>query len=265
MMKTVMRSYINSKTSKDRNVVQTDVLNQLGWRLIRIWSLDYFDSPNLVIDKIVEAINNPDSNDELKTTPKRKITFEKEDNKEDFNHSIDYVSSNYPSRESDSDSFFEEKETRTKSVINFFIRNEGPISERLLVKKVLAQFSISKNTKTTKAVFNECLYNKPSNFTNNMRFYWDKEEDKDRVGYYRVGSKYREFIDIPKEEIIIAIKDIMKNKLSLTKDELIKYVVSAFGFNKVGDTMKEIILTSIDFASIKNLIKVEGENVFYQV
>ena len=259
------RSYINSKTSKDRNVVQTDVLNQLGWRLIRIWSLDYFDSPNLVVDKIVEAINNPNSNDELKTTPKRKITFEKEDNKEDFNHSIDYVSSNYPSRESDSDSFFEEKETRTKSVINFFIRNEGPISERLLVKKVLAQFSISKNTKTTKAVFNECLYNKPSNFTNNMRFYWDKEEDKDRVGYYRVGSKYREFVDIPKEEIIIAIKDIMKNKLSLTKDELIKYVVSAFGFNKVGDTMKEIILTSIDFASIKNLIKVEGENVFYQV
>ena len=259
------RSYINSKTSKDRNVVQTDVLNQLGWRLIRIWSLDYFDSPNLVVDKIIEAINNPNDSQELTSTKRRKITFEKEDDKDDFNHSIDYVSSSYPSRETDSESFFEEKETRTKSVINFFIRNEGPISERLLVKKVLNQFSISKNTKTTKAVFNEILYNKPANYTNNMKFYWDKEEDKDRVGYYRVGSKYREFVDIPKEEIIIAIRDIMKNKLSLTKDELIKYVVSAFGFNKVGDTMKDIIMTSIDFASVKNLIKVEGENVYYQV
>ena len=259
------RSYINSKTSKDRNVVQTDVLNQLGRRIIRIWSLDYFDSPNLVIDKIIEAINNPDDSQTIKKSPKRKITFEKEDNQDDFNHSIDYVSSSYPSRETDSELFFEEKETRTKSVINFFIRNEGPISERLLVKKVLNQFSISKNTKTTKAVFSELLYNKPSNYTNDMKFYWDKEEDKERVNYYRVGSKYREFIDIPKEEIIVAIRDIMKNKLSLTKDELIKYVVSAFGFNKVGDTMKEIILLSIDFASVKNFIKVEGENVFYQV
>ena len=219
----------------------------------------------MVVDKIIEAINNPNDPQELTSTTRKKVTFEKEDDRDDFNHSIDYVSSSYPSRETDSESFFEEKETRTKSVINFFIRNEGPISERLLVKKVLNQFSISKNTKTTKAVFNEILYNKPANFTNNMKFYWDKEEDKERVGYYRVGSKYREFVDIPKEEIIIAIRDIMKNKLSLTKDELIKYVVSAFGFNKVGDTMKDIIMTSIDFASVKNLIKVEGENVYYQV
>ena len=113
------RSYINSKTSKDRNVVQTDVLNQLGWRLIRIWSLDYFDSPNLVVDKIIEAINNPNDPQELTSTTRKKVTFEKEDDRDDFNHSIDYVSSSYPSRETDSESFFEEKETRTKSVINF--------------------------------------------------------------------------------------------------------------------------------------------------
>ena len=258
------RSYINSKTSKDRNVVQTDVLNQLGWRIIRIWSLDYFDSPNLVIDKIVEAINNPNFGDDDKRNKKRKIVFEKEDNQNDFNHSIDYIPSSYPQRETDSDLFFEDKETRTRNVIEFFIRNEGPISERLLFKKVLNQFSISKNTKSTKAVFNELLFNKPSNFTNNVKFYWDKEEDKNKVNYYRVGSKYREFIDIPKEEILVAIKDIMKIKLSLNRDELIKYIVSAFGFNKVGDAMKEVVNTAIDFAQIKEFIRIDGDNIFYQ-
>ena len=150
------------------------------------------------------------------------------------------------------------------NVIEFFIRNEGPISERLLFKKVLNQFSISKNTKSTKAVFNELLYNKPSNFTNNVKFYRDKEEDKNNVNYYRVGSKYREFIDIPKEEILVAIKDIMKIKLSLNRDELIKYIVSAFGFNKVGDAMKEVVNTAIDFAQIKEFIRIDGDNIFYQ-
>ena len=257
------RSYINSKTSKDRNVVQTDVLTQLGWKLIRIWSLDYFDSPNLVIDKIVEAIYKPAQENDT-SFKKKKITFEKEDNKENFNHSIDYVPSNYPTRELDSDVFFEEKESKTKNVINFFIRNESPISERLLTKKVMNHFSISKNSKNVKQVFNEILYNKPANFTNNVKFYWENEEDKERVAYYRVGSKYREFIDIPKEEIVVAIRDIMKVKLALNRDDLIKYIVSAFGFNKVGDNIKEVINTSIDFALVKGFIKTEGDSIFYQ-
>ena len=257
------RSYINSKTSKDRNVVQTDVLNQLGWKLIRIRSLDYFDSPNLVIDKIVEAIYKPVEENDT-SFKKKKITFEKEDNKENFNHSIDYVPSNYPTRELDSDVFFEEKESKTKNVINFFIRNESPISERLLTKKVMNHFSISKNSKNVKQVFNEILYNKPANFTNNVKFYWENEEDKERVAYYRVGSKYREFIDIPKEEIVVAIRDVMKVKLALNRDDLIKYIVSAFGFNKVGDNIKEVINTSIDFALVKGFIKTEGDSIFYQ-
>lgn len=258
------RSYINSKTSKDRNVVQSEVLTHLGWKLIRIWSLDYFDSPNLVVDKIVEAINKPIEEIDTSSYKHKTITFEKEDNQDNANHSLDYVSSSYPQREADSDTFFEEKETRTKNVVEFFIRNEAPISERLLTKKVLNQFSINKNTKSTKTVLAEILYNKPANYTNNMKFYWDKEEDKDKLRYYRVGSKYREFIDIPKEEIIIAIQDIMKIKLSLSRDELIKYVVSAFGFNKVGDTMKDVINTAIDFAFAKEMIKVEGDNILYQ-
>ena len=257
------RSYINSKTSKDRNIVQTDVLNQLGWRLIRIWSLDYFDSPNLVIDKIVEEINHPKNDASSSNLVKKKIVFEKEDSRDDFNHSVDYKPSGYQSIEEDPDTFFEEKDTKTKEVIEFFIRNESPISERLLIKKVLYQFSIPKNTKATKQVFNELLIGKPANYTNEMKFYWNKEEDKERLNFYRVGSKYREFVDIPKEEIIVAIKDIMKIKLSLSRDELIKYIVSAFGFNKVGDTIKEIINVSIDYAVVKNLIRVEGNYIFF--
>ena len=257
------RSYINSKTSKDRNIVQTDVLNQLGWRLLRIWSLDYFDSPNLVIDKIVEEINHPKNDASSSNLVKKKIVFEKEDCRDDFNHSVDYKPSGYQSIEEDPDTFFEEKDTKTKEVIEFFIRNESPISERLLIKKVLYQFSIPKNTKATKQVFNELLIGKPANYTNEMKFYWNKEEDKERLNFYRVGSKYREFVDIPKEEIIVAIKDIMKIKLSLSRDELIKYIVSAFGFNKVGDTIKEIINVSIDYAVVKNLIRVEGNYIFF--
>ena len=257
------RSYINSKTSKDRNIVQTDVLNQLGWRLIRIWSLDYFDSPNLVIDKIVEEINHPNNDASSSNLVKKKIVFEKEDSRDDFNHSVDYKPSGYQSIEEDPDIFFEEKDTKAKEVIEFFIRNESPISERLLIKKVLYQFSIPKNTKATKQVFNELLIGKPANYTNEMKFYWNKEEDKERLNFYRVGSKYREFVDIPKEEIIVAIKDIMKIKLSLSRDELIKYIVSAFGFNKVGDTIKEIINVSIDYAVVKNLIRVEGNYIFF--
>ena len=48
--------YRNLKTVCDREVVQPAVLNMLGWRLMRVWAIDWFRHPEVVIKNILRNL-----------------------------------------------------------------------------------------------------------------------------------------------------------------------------------------------------------------
>lgn len=256
------KSYVESKTAKDRNVTQKAVLNRLGWKIIRIWSLDYFDSPNYVIDKIIDAINNPDYDNEEIDYNIPHIEFQKDDTILNSSHGLDYVSTSYIKRSDDSEDFFT-YENEVTNICKYFIKNEGPISYRLLTKKVLNHYGISRNTKQTKDVFYRILNEIKCTYTGNVPFYWLDELQYLNLSKYRKSNTERDFIDIPKEEIAIAIGDIMKNKLSLNEVELVKEITTAFGFNKVSDITRNVSLLGIEFALERKIIRKEEDGIYY--
>lgn len=47
------RNYFNGKTSNDRNIIQPGVLENLGWKIFRIWSIDWYEDQELVLDKLI--------------------------------------------------------------------------------------------------------------------------------------------------------------------------------------------------------------------
>ena len=48
--------YYDTKTMRDREIVQPSVLQSLGWNVMRVWSAEWHSKPNEVIEKIIEAI-----------------------------------------------------------------------------------------------------------------------------------------------------------------------------------------------------------------
>lgn len=50
-------TYLATQTSRDREIVQPSVLNNLNWNVARIWSVDWFRQPDVVINRIVMLIN----------------------------------------------------------------------------------------------------------------------------------------------------------------------------------------------------------------
>ena len=48
--------YRKLKTVRDREVVQPAVLNMLGWRLMRVWAIDWFRHPEVVIKNILRNL-----------------------------------------------------------------------------------------------------------------------------------------------------------------------------------------------------------------
>jgi hypothetical protein len=59
-------NYRRTKNTRDREVAQTGVLNNLGWTLMRIWTIDWWDNRDKVIQKILRQL------DTLKAVSERK-------------------------------------------------------------------------------------------------------------------------------------------------------------------------------------------------
>ena len=52
------KNYYATPTTRDREVVQPSVLRGLGWQIMRVWSVDWLNNPEAVIDQIVETLKN---------------------------------------------------------------------------------------------------------------------------------------------------------------------------------------------------------------
>lgn len=49
-------AFHSSKSARDRDRLREAILNGLGWDLVRIWSTDWYDDPELETDKVVKRL-----------------------------------------------------------------------------------------------------------------------------------------------------------------------------------------------------------------
>ena len=65
--------YHNTQTTRDREIVQPTVLNMLGWKIMRVWSVDWINNPERVIARIENALQQKSKPTE---TPVSNATFD---------------------------------------------------------------------------------------------------------------------------------------------------------------------------------------------
>jgi very-short-patch-repair endonuclease len=50
------KNYYETKTTRDREIVQPNVLNSLKWEVMRVWSVDWYENKEKVVSRILERI-----------------------------------------------------------------------------------------------------------------------------------------------------------------------------------------------------------------
>ena len=50
------QEYYDTKTVRDREIVQPSVLKLLGWNLMHVWTIDWLTRPEYVLKKIIELL-----------------------------------------------------------------------------------------------------------------------------------------------------------------------------------------------------------------
>ena len=289
----------NSKsipTAKDRFVSIPGVLEGLGWKLMRVWVLEWVDEPNKVLDEIkleVERVKEERKKAEearlaeaAKLEENLEVTDVVEDNSSTDNTVEETNTVNigglvfqrddaavktaavpydhYQIEKTYAPEFFYEPEAM--SVIVALAKNilatEAPISKRALYRKLIGAFGISRLGSRLEAVLENAMLRieKKETVENGVVFYWLVDQEPCNYQGYRVDNSTenmkRSMDDVASVEIINALMEVLDEQISLPKEDLIRETAKKFGYTRLGTIIDSSISYSIDVAISKNIIAV---------
>ena len=118
--------YRDTHTTRDREVVQPSVLSALNWQVMRVWSVDWFNNKERVIERIIERLSSKSETEQKSQIKSFDISQEKLE--ECSLNAREYICYNTNREEAISLS----DETLMKNIIS----TEQPITFMLLCRRV---------------------------------------------------------------------------------------------------------------------------------
>lgn len=280
-------TYAGSSTARDRNILQPSVLKGLGWRLMRVWTLDYLDNKEKVlqaikaeIEKALDDMRHPSSQNEVKENNDVKVSskhtalnpykeytnmsgivFEREYPSNVSSHKLyeRYEQYEYTKWHDPEDFYNDDYMPKMEEIIYDILHTEAPISKTSLGKRVTDGFFIeritARVTKRLEFIYDELKLTRTE--SGNNIFFWDDGQDPEKYDKFRVPeSDYsrREICDIAVEELKNAVKSVVAEQISLERTDLVREVGKLFGYSKLGNSMTENVNEAIDDALNEGIV-----------
>ncbi|WP_259618200.1 DUF3320 domain-containing protein [Paenibacillus doosanensis] len=269
--------YENAETARDRDILREQVLRQLGWNLLRVWSPDWWENRHSVVRRMVEAIEHVkdyksqiqpvtrSASEELSqleqiTAPSGKYEGLAEANPVGINQSSKAAPGPlYKQCILDPVPFGVEQfylPSYTDLIlgqIKKVIQEEGPISRSLLTKRILQAWGIARLGAKLDQRFSD-LFTRLGLQTTEMEgviYFWPEEIQPHQYGMFRISaeeSQRRAAEDIPPEEVAAAVKAVLDSQISLSPEELVKQVVKILGYARSGTALEKVVKFGIQRA-----------------
>lgn len=267
-------------TARERNLLQPQVLTDLGWNIHTIWILDWLDNQEKVLGKVKTAIANVLSRDDkplvsnanplvknanplVRNTDTLLNIVLSEGSEEEIAAAsgLDKLNIYEPTEVEEyglQEDFFQvSTDVQICNVIMDIIEKEAPISKKLLTKKVALGWSITRLGSRVENRMSSILKelklggNLKKTVVGDTSYYWRMDQNPDDYMDYRIANEdkdKRNLEDIPPYEIANAMKAIISSQISLSKSDMIRETAKIFGFSRTGPVIEAACMKGIDEA-----------------
>ena len=267
--------YYNARTCNDREMVMPSVLKALGWNIFRIWTIDWYENSERIIDAIVEKVKllqiQPEAEPEVISKPvvspeiepiemvaEEEIPVNVTAKQRPY---IAHVLNVIPSANSEMIYDFQYR-NRIKQQIQSVVETEAPISKSLLYKKVLHAWNTSRAGARLDKYLEDIISEMNLIQIQHYQTFYRTANSNITLDYYRSNDiEKRNMEDIAPEEIIVALQEVVANNLSIEEEELLRYLARTFGFAKVGKQIDSILRYTIDLAVKDGKVKQENGRI----
>jgi len=259
------KSYFRTRTTRDREIVQPNVLRSLNWNILRIWSVDWFENKEKVLERIRQTLVKLQQEKE-KPAPEPPTAQQPQAEKTPPKpQEVPHTDTSYPNadipmieRKVTLDHFQKHPE-KVKSYIRQIVRTEQPVTQLLVCRRIAKIFRF-RMSETIESVVDDLLipYYMDPHSTPEHRIYWEsKEKSIDYKGYRMLSD--REIDEVPQIEINNAIRIAVEQQVSIPLDDLKKSVLRMFGLSGHNTKMAARLESSIHNLLQQQILNMDNE------
>lgn len=258
-------SYHSSRSARDRDRLRQQILEANGWKLYRVWSTDWFRNPESELKKLILAIEKAKIEvDDTNVKTNEKVVFIPDLQREKHSPIIDEIPKYEFAKLSYSHYHIEIHEypvDRLSELIENVVKKEGPVHIDEVAKRIIESQGIARvGSRIKDAILYTTNYAvKQNKIIKKGEFLWNPEMTlpiiRSRVDFPSSSKKIKL---ISPEEIRLAIEIVVKQALSIDRDNTAVLVCKMFGFNRTTEDMKYEIFPEINHLITNGILHVQG-------
>ena len=245
------KNYYETKTTRDREIVQPNVLRSLDWNLMRIWSVDWFENKDKVIARILERLQQllkGEEESEAETAAKPTMTFNVAQEKavvQTNNREKEYQFAQLPKVKGNPtlDKALAQP-SRIRKQLQDILEVEQPATHNLLCKRIAELWGIRVSPRLQAAVDDALIGSYIDMTDSDVQAYWRTKEASLDYPYYRTNSN-RDVSDIPLIEIMNAVRYAVEQQVSIPQADLLRSATRLLGFARKGASIESQISRAI--------------------
>ncbi|SHJ80608.1 Protein of unknown function [Anaerocolumna jejuensis DSM 15929] len=266
-------TYHSSRTARERDRLRQTILEDIGWKIYRIWSTDWIKDPvtegqrlleaveaaiNDYIDESIETIH--DDNSDFEDTNDKVLVAAIETIHIDDSTVSDYDFLNYEETNIwDVDRDYNDNQY-LRNVIEYVVKKEFPIHFELLCKRVAPLFGNQKATVKVRNGVDFIMRQYCNSVLKKGEFCWLKDNDEAKVRIPTdLVSRPIQYIAV--EELAEAMMKVISNSFGVEKDDLFVTTARIFGFNRTGGNIQSAMSETYEYLEKNNMIRLLDNKV----
>ena len=250
-------SYHSARTARERDRLRQDVLENMGWKIYRIWSTDWIKDPKTEGEKLIEAIESAIANYGVQESVQEEGL-----GIENFYEETEDESASFVNLEDkpqigvfDRDQIYGFEKSKplylyqlrvesntTRGYIIAIVEREYPIHTEVLYQIMAPLYGNEKVTVKVRREVDYGLYCLKDYLICKNGFWYPKDYDHITV---RMPNT-RKIQHISTEELAEAMMIILKQCYGATKDALCVETARVYGFNRTTSNIKEAMIKAVD-------------------
>lgn len=253
--------YYTGRTARDRDRLRRQVLESLGWKMYRIWSVDWIKRRDTEVKKMLEAIReaikktagNAIEAVESKPQNEKKIVETIMEEKP-----IKAVYKPYVAVD-----FDKLKVTTVEAKLRAIVSAEAPIHHELLLKRACTVFNREKVTVFVCEQLN-LHWEKAEKygFFREGDFYFDKNNKQQEFRISVANEETRKVEHVHPNELLDGIEKVVKNNVGITRAGIAAEILRLLGYKRINDNQVTIVVSAIDVAVKSGRIEKRNNSYF---
>lgn len=259
-------SYGKSKSARDRDRLRKQVLHGIGWKMIHLWSTEWYRNPKRELERLLEFISAVKAQTSLDDQVEEDIHQELNVLIREVPEEVDLRIPAYEMASLAIDLPIDELHLipfgKLGNWIATVVEKESPVHFEEVFKRIAEAVGISKIGSriryTLEAAVNytvtEGLVTKKDDFL------WHPEMEKatirDRSG---LNSGSKKLAYIAPEEMSLAVVKVVSESIAIQPDVAATLIARLFGFSRVTEEMKKELLRAIEVNVSVGTIRKDGE------